>query len=269
MAVVAALLCLPGARSVAAAAPLVVAPGAVVRWDGAGTESCRAAGRTFAPIGGTCWFAIDLLEEADEIELERTRRGVTERTVIRLAPYPYPVQRLSVAEEMVHLSEDDLARVDREAERVRRLWQLDGPARFDLPLEPPLEGGRHGGNFGARRILNDEPRSPHSGIDYAAPAGTPVRATATGTVVLAEDHFFAGSSVFIDHGGGLVSMYFHLASITVEPGREVARGEVIGTVGATGRATGPHLHFGLRWHGARVDPNLLLDSIAGVPTVPR
>ncbi len=123
-----------------------------------------------------------------------------------------------------------------------------------------------GGRFGARRFFNGQPRSPHSGADYAAAEGTPVRAVAAGTVVLADDLFFSGRSLFVDHGDGLISMYFHLSEALPGEGEEVRRGETIGRVGQTGRATGPHLHFGVRWRGARIDPDPLFGSPDRVPT---
>jgi murein DD-endopeptidase MepM/ murein hydrolase activator NlpD len=94
-----------------------------------------------------------------------------------------------------------------------------------------------------------------------------VLAAEDGVAVLVADHFFAGNSVYLDHGGGLITMYFHLGRVDVGPGQHVTRGSVLGVVGATGRATGPHLHFGVRWHGARVDPALLLGPIAAIRTV--
>jgi murein DD-endopeptidase MepM/ murein hydrolase activator NlpD len=126
-----------------------------------------------------------------------------------------------------------------------------------------MRGGR---SFGARRFFNDQPRSPHSGIDLRAAAGTPVHAVGAGTVVLAAEHFFGGNSVYIDHGGGLISVSMHLSRMLVKQGERVTPGQVIGEVGATGRVTGPHLHFGVRWHGARVDPGLLLGPVAAIPT---
>lgn len=160
---------------------------------------------------------------------------------------------------MVHLSKMDLERTRRESAQVGRLWDLQTQPRFTLPLAAPLSAAVEGGNFGARRVFNGEPRSPHSGIDYKVAAGTPVLAVAPGRVALVGDHFFAGKSVFVDHGGALISMVFHLSRVLVEEGQEVTVGQVLGKAGATGRATGPHLHLGFRWHGARVDPALLLD----------
>jgi murein DD-endopeptidase MepM/ murein hydrolase activator NlpD len=105
------------------------------------------------------------------------------------------------------------------------------------------------------------------GIDYAAPAGNSVLAAADGTVVAAQDLFFAGNAVFIDHGNGLVTMYFHLSEIKVAVGQEVTRGQALGLVGTTGRSTGPHLFFGVRWHNARVDPMFLLGEPGRIPSV--
>jgi len=195
----------------------------------------------------------------------RERRGRPEETTFRVGPYPYPVQHLTVPESMVKLSEENLARVDKEQRRVAGLWRRGGLPQFTLPLAPPLRVLPEGGRFGSRRFFNGEPRSPHSGADYRAPRGTAVHAVATGVVALAEEHFFAGNGVFIDHGDSMVSMYFHLAELRVVEGQNVERGQVVGTVGATGRATGPHLHFGIRWRGARIDPQLLFGPVDRVP----
>ena len=181
---------------------------------------------------------------------------------IRISEYPYHVEYIELKDDSkVDLSQEDLARVRRETGAIKALWDLATPRRFSLPLAPPLEALPDGGRFGSRRFFNKQPRSPHSGADYAAAQGLDVLATTDGTVALAGDFFFSGGSVFVDHGDGLVSMYFHLSETARCP-REIesGRGERVGAVGATGRATGPHLHFGLRWRGARIDPALLLGS---------
>jgi murein DD-endopeptidase MepM/ murein hydrolase activator NlpD len=162
----------------------------------------------------------------------------------------------------VDLSPEDLRRVERENREVAALWRRRGPRRFTLPLGAPLDPLPSGGRFGSRRIINGQPRSPHGGADYSVGEGATVRSVAEGTVVLVADHFFSGRSVFVDHGDGLLTMYFHLSRVDVEGGAEVGRGDTLGAVGATGRVTGPHLHFGVRWRGARVDPSLLLDPAA-------
>lgn len=236
---------------------VTVRPGGVARWQGEGVTACAAYGRTWAPQGGACYFPVDL-EATGALTVERLRGSLRETAVLLVGPYPYPEQHLQVEDRMVHLSRQDLERTRREAAEVARLWELHTRPRFTLPLAAPLEGDTKGGNFGARRVFNGEPRSPHSGIDYKVAAGTPVLAVAPGRVALVGDHFFAGRSVYIDHGGGLISMVFHLSRVMVREGDDVRAGQVVGKVGATGRATGPHLHLGFRWHGARVDPALLL-----------
>ena len=128
----------------------------------------------------------------------------------------------------------------------------------------PLDGSPRAAGFGLKRIINDEPRAPHTGADFSAPAGAPVLAVNAGTVVLAEEHFFAGNSLVLDHGEGLFTMYFHLQESVVRPGQRVRAGEMLGRVGSTGRATGPHLHWGARLFGARIDPEELLRIATGV-----
>jgi hypothetical protein len=128
---------------------------------------------------------------------------------------------------------------------------------------------RDGQGFGATWIFNDKPGSSeiHSGADYALAPGSPVSALADGTVVLAEDLFFTGNAVFIDHGNGLVTMSFHLSEIKVQTGQDVKKGGTLGLVGSTGRVTGPHFHLGVRWHDARIAPQALLDDPAKIPAI--
>ena len=145
---------------------------------------------------------------------------------------------------------------------------LPWAAKFTLPLGAPARPLPEGRSFGVKRVFNGKPApQPHTGGDYATLAGSPVLAAADGTVVVAEDLFFAGNAVLIDHGNGLVTMYFHLAEIKVEAGQEVTKGHTLGVVGSTGRSTGPHLFFGVRWHNARVDPKFLLDAPGRIPAV--
>lgn len=256
------------AASAASAGEVSVRPGGVVRWPMENLDGCGRDARTWSALAGACWFPIDLLEPEGELEVFAVRAGRRQSAVIRVTSYPYPEQRITLEDSSkVELSAADLARVRREQARVRSLWSLDGPARFELPLGQPLANLGSAGSFGSRRYFNDQARSPHSGADYAAAAGVPVRSVAAGTVRLAADLFFSGQSVFVDHGDGLISMYFHLSSMSVEAGDELERGAVVGRVGQTGRATGPHLHLGLRWRGARVDPSLLLGSPADIPSL--
>jgi murein DD-endopeptidase MepM/ murein hydrolase activator NlpD len=249
-----------GAVALAAAGEtrLDARPGTVVRWSAAETTECRADGRAFLPHGETCYFPVDL-ERSGDLTIERVRAGTTERATVAIGEYPYAVQHVTLpTDRHVELSPGDLARSERERERIDALWTRDSPRRFELPLRAPLARLSSQGSFGKRRVFNGQPRSPHTGEDYRASAGTPVLAAAPGTVALAEEHFFGGKSVFLDHGDGLFSMYLHLSELAVEPGQQVRPGQEIGRVGSTGRVSGPHLHFGLRWRGARIDPAILL-----------
>lgn len=159
----------------------------------------------------------------------------------------------------VSLDKETLARVRRESAQIhaarKRESEHDGAFQaFRWPVK-----GRLSGIFGSQRILNGKPRSPHRGVDIAAPAGTPVVAPASGVVTLLHhDMFFTGVTVMIDHGFGVSTVYAHLADATVETGDAVAAGDVIGHVGMTGRATGPHLHWGVYWYETAIDPQALV-----------
>jgi biotin carboxyl carrier protein len=170
----------------------------------------------------------------------------------------YASQSLKVPPRQVNLSKPDLARVA--AERVRidhALAQYSEPPPDSLRFAAPVAGPRSS-SFGMRRVFNGESRNPHSGMDIAAPTGTPVLSPLAGTVVDTGNYFFNGNTVFVDHGRGLISMYCHLSAIDVKPGQHVATGERLGAVGMTGRVTGPHLHWGLVLNRVWVDPELFV-----------
>ena len=172
----------------------------------------------------------------------------------------YASQSLKVAPGQVNLSRTDLERVNREKLTIDHdlsRWSEDQPAM--LRMEQPVPGVRSS-SFGMRRIFNGESRNPHSGMDIAAPVGTPVKAPLAGTVIDTGNYFFNGNTVFVDHGRGLISMYCHLSAIEVKPGQRVAVGTTLGAVGMTGRVTGPHLHWGLILNRAWVDPELFVSD---------
>lgn len=250
----------PPAAPSSAAGP-TVRPGSVVRWpdaDRSATTECRQGESRSEPLWGTCFYPIDLATPPGELELVRVRHGREERRTVRVGDDPYPTQELTVDDSQVNLSPADEARAAREQAHMVELFDGRTPRRFALPLRRPLEPLPAAGRFGSRRIFNGQPRSPHTGADYAAKTGTRVHAVADGTVVLTASYFFPGNAVIVDHGDGLFSMYFHLSKTSVREGEKVSAGQAIGAVGATGRVTGPHLHLGIRWRGARVDPEVLL-----------
>ncbi len=234
-------------------------PGTVVRWAAPGTERCEAGQRSWLPHGDDCYFPVDL-NRTEDMPISRLRNGQRDRAMVTIEGYPYPVEEVTVPESYVSLSSEDLERSRRERRRIDALWSLDGERLFEIPLLPPLASRPTARNFGSRRVFNGEPRSPHTGADYSATPGTPVRAVADGSVAMAEEHFFGGKTVFLNHGAGLISMSMHLSEILVANGDRVSAGQVIGEVGSTGRVSGPHLHFGLRWRGARIDPSVLIGS---------
>jgi biotin carboxyl carrier protein len=254
-----------------ATAPVPVDPGGVVRWAAPGTKTCGMLGRSWAALQDACYYPVDLLQKPGVIEVARWGAGAAEVARISVNRYPYPTQEVDLgAIPQAEPSPADQKRIWRDQAVLDKVWKRKTARRFELPLGKPAEPLPAPGDFGSRRVFNSKPASqPHTGADYLIPSGAPLKAVAAGTVVVAEEQFFPGNAVFIDHGDGLISMYFHLAEFKVEPGQEVKQGDVIGTVGSNGRSTGPHLHLGLRWRNARINPQLLLDDPAKLPSITR
>ena len=176
----------------------------------------------------------------------------------RIAAKRYSEQHLKVSPRTVDLSPEDQARFERErAHQAQVMATFSTPLPEVLALQVPVPG-RRSSSFGLRRVFNGQSRNPHSGMDIAAPTGTPVVAPLPGRVMDVGDYFFNGNTVWLDHGGGLLSMLCHLSRIDVRPGDTLRTGDVLGAVGATGRVTGPHLHWSLSLNRAMVDPALFL-----------
>jgi len=193
-------------------------------------------------------------------ELMQGTQRETEVTLI-VREKAFPKESLSVAAEFDRLEKKTLERIRREQGQLNRIFMISTPHRWwQGSFVPPVSGGVTS-PFGMRRVINGTPRAPHSGVDLKAPHGTEVVAANYGRVVLRADFFLSGKSLVLDHGGGLFTVYFHLSDFKVEEGVQVGKGETIGWSGMTGRVTGPHLHWGARLNGARIDPFELLAKL--------
>jgi hypothetical protein len=174
----------------------------------------------------------------------------------------FATEKLQVGKQFVEPDPEQIKRANAERQRLRDIFATTTPDKlWQGTFHVPLDGVSTGGNFGKRRVLNGQPGSPHGGVDFPATTGTPVHATQRGRVVLAEELYFSGNTVVLDHGLGIYTFYGHLSEITVKTGDDLEAGAVLGKVGATGRVTGPHLHWGLTVEGARVNPLQLVNLL--------
>lgn len=216
--------------------------------------------------GGDGWYALVGLPLGIEagtysVRIAAAQAAAPQEVVQRfeVQPKTYPVQHVRIKDKRkVTPAAADMQRIEREQKVIAALknhWRDD--ARVDLAFALPADGPLSS-RFGLRRVFNGEPRQPHSGLDVAVAAGTPVHSAAAGRVLETGDYFFNGRTVFVDHGQGLITMYCHLQRIDVHPGEDLARGQQVGLAGASGRASGPHLHWSVFLNGAAVDPELFL-----------
>jgi len=219
--------------------------------------------RAGEPKGFVGLVGIDLQDEPGTheltVELKTEEQSRTLRYSVAVVKEKFHVEHLTLPKDKVDLDEKTLARWKTEQEQVKAALATDSLSKLWQPGFVEPVSGKRTGIFGSVRIMNGQPRNPHNGEDISAPLGTDVVATNDGVVRLTVDHFFSGKGVFLDHGLGFYSMYFHLSEVLVKDGDQVKAGQLVGKVGATGRATGPHLHWGVKLNGARVNPYALLD----------
>ncbi|MEK6786930.1 MAG: M23 family metallopeptidase [Nitrospirota bacterium] len=215
------------------------------------------------PKGFVGLLGIDLQDEPGSHELTVEAQSGESRQTFRyqvlVQKEKFHVEHLTLPKDKVDLDDKAVARWKAEQEQVKTALATDSQAKLWQPSFVEPVNGRRTGIFGSVRIMNGQPRNPHNGEDISAPLGTDVLATNDGIVRLTVEHFFSGKGIFVDHGLGFYSMYFHLSEVLVKDGDQVKAGQVVGKVGATGRATGPHLHWGVKLNGARVNPYALLD----------
>lgn len=217
------------------------------------------------PDSDGIWIAvtgIDLKTSPGRKSISVKAAGRTFSVEFQVEPKRYKEQHIKLRNQR-HVDPDpaQLARFEREYKAQIAAYDNYRP---ELPsnvmLDRPVDGGRLSSPFGLRRFFNGQERNPHSGLDFAVPHGTPVKAPADGVVTIVDDYFFNGKTIFLDHGQGLVTMYCHLSAADVQVGQQVKRGQLIGKVGATGRATGPHLHWNVSLNGNRVDPAIFIGA---------
>lgn len=205
---------------------------------------------------------LDGKEQTMPLRVSYTEKGqpASRNFILKVLPKDYPTQELKVDSKFVDLSKTDADRAAIERKRNNEIVARYTPARmWELPFFRPVPG-ELSSTFGLRRVFNGQPRNAHRGLDFRAAAGAPIHAVADGVAALADNQFFAGNVVYVDHGLGVFSIYMHMSEIDVKEGDKITRGQVIGKVGATGRATGPHLHLSLMVQGTGADPLPLLDK---------
>jgi murein DD-endopeptidase MepM/ murein hydrolase activator NlpD len=209
-------------------------------------------------------LGVDLEKAPGEYELKVTGQTASGERIscnvmVAVRKGQFATEKLQVEKQFVEPSPEQVQRANEERQRLRDIFDRVTPERlWDGPFRIPLDGVTTGSNFGKRRILNGNPGSPHGGMDLPGATGTPVHAAQRGRVVLAEELFFSGNTVLVDHGLGIYTLYAHLSEVDAKAGDTLETGAVLGKVGATGRVTGPHLHWGLTVERARVNPLFLV-----------
>ena len=222
--------------------------------------------RTADPLTWSGLVGIDLETKPGRYVVHFTGRdaegkAVTAEHPMTVAPKTFATRTLTVDPQFVTPPREALARIQKESEKVRAIFEAVSPERYWAgPFVLPVPG-RSISAFGKRSVYNGQPRSPHSGTDFAGATGTPIKAPNAGNVALAANLFYSGNTIILDHGQGLYSYFGHMSAFSAREGDTVAAGDVVGKVGATGLVTGPHLHWSVRLAGTRVDPLSLVDVL--------
>ncbi|NER62117.1 M23 family metallopeptidase [Pseudomonas sp. MAFF212428] len=239
----------PGGVAVVNLGPAAQAPSA--RFDGKPVLVVREQDTWLAIVG------LPLTQKPGTASLTEGARTLT----FTVGSKKYPEQRITLKNQrQVNPNPADLKRIDAElAEQIKAYRSFSPTLPSNLILDKPVNGPLSS-KFGVRRFFNGEERNPHAGLDFAVPAGTPIKTPANGKVILIGNYFFNGNTVFVDHGQGFISMFCHMSKIDVKPGQQLSRGAIVGRVGATGRATGPHMHWNVSLNDARVDPAIFIGA---------
>ena len=239
-------------------------PGGVYAWSvPAGASDIRFQNNPVFVVGQTALVGIPIRQALGQAQITFVYGGQNQTHTFEIVDKRYTEQRITLQnKEMVSPNPKQLERIRAESKRQRAIYAtVSAPMDLSTGFSMPLEGITTS-LYGHRRFFNDQPRSPHSGLDIAAPTGTPIVAPAQARVALVDDLYYNGKSVFLDHGQGLITMYCHLSEQTVSTGELVQQDQVIGLVGATGRVTGPHLHWSVSLNGYRIDPLAFREALA-------
>ncbi|MFZ5957443.1 peptidoglycan DD-metalloendopeptidase family protein [Pseudomonas knackmussii] len=231
-------------------------PAPTARYQGKPVLVVKEEGRDWIAIVG-----IPLTTKPGQQQIQVQQAGQARTLPFTVGSKHYREQRITLKNtRQVNPLPEDLARINRELTEQTAAYRSFSPGTpSNLVLDKPVNGPLSS-PFGLRRFFNGEERNPHSGLDFAVPAGTPIKTPAAGKVILIGNYFFNGNTVFVDHGQGFISMFCHMSKIDVRLGQPLARGDVVGRVGATGRATGPHMHWNVSLNDARVDPAIFIGA---------
>ena len=238
-------------------------PGGIYVWEIPTTAiEIRFGNRPVFTVNGKAIIGVSISQEPGEAAIDFRLENLSKKEIFRIQKKNYTEQRITLADtKMVSPPVKELERIRKESAAQKAVYasftpQIDLSQGFIMPLE-----GRKTSLYGHRRFFNDVPRSPHSGLDIAAPIGTPIVAPGPGRVALRGDFYFNGKTILLDHGQGLITMYCHMSEYMVEEGEFIDRGQMLGLVGSTGRSTGPHLHWSVSLNNFRIDPLEFLPAV--------